>query len=124
MKIINPEKVLKAGLFDILHKNQRLKWALQDLEVDLCFRVSGAKLSIAELLGEADESLKKDRRKIEIVLDDDSLLTMVNFRNMCKLEKIGKLVLLILLRRIRIKFDSLKGLLNLARKGVDFLGSI
>lgn len=124
MKIIKPENVLKIGLFDLLHKNQRLRWALQDLQDDLCFRVGGVEFSIAELLGRADNKLKKDRRGVKIDLDENSLLTMTNFRNMSRLKKIGNLVLLILLGRVKIRFNSLNVLLNLARKGVAIIGSI
>ena len=124
MKIIRPKKVLKAGLSDLLHKNQRLRWTLQDLQDDLCFRVRGAEFSIAELLGRADNKLTKDRRGVTIALDEISLLTMTNFRKMNRLERIGNLVLLILLGRMKIRFSSLKVLLNLARKGVAIFASI
>lgn len=123
MKIMNPEKVLKTGLYDVLHKNQSLRWALQGLEDNLCFRVGEATFSVAELLGRTGNSLKEDRRKIQIVLDDKSLLTMINFRNMDRLEKIAKLLSLILRRRIKIKVNSLKVLLDLARNGVAVVGS-
>lgn len=124
MKIIRPEKVLKTGLFDLLHKNQRLRWALQDLQDDLRFRVGGAEFSIAELLDRADNKLKKDRRGVKIALDENSLFMMTNFRNMSRLKRIGNLVLLILLGRVKIRFSSLKVLLNLVRKGVVIIGSI
>lgn len=124
MKIIRPEKVLATGLYDLLHKNQRLRWALEDLQDDLCFHVGKAKFRISELLGEKSESRKKGQAKVQIFFDASALLTMANFRNMGKFEKIGNLVSLIFLRRIKVKFVSLRGLLSLASKGAKIVGAV
>jgi len=113
MKIIRPEKVLIAGLFDLLHKNQRLRWALEDIKVDLCLRVGEVEFGIADLLSKNKARVKKGKTKMQIVFAKDSLLIMANFRNMSKFEKMRNLVLLILLRRIKVKFGSFKGFLSL-----------
>jgi len=124
IKVIRPEKVLKSGLFDLLHKNQRMKEVLQELGDDLCFRLGKFEFSVVELLGRVDKKLRKDRSKVEIVLDENSLFIMANFRNMSRLKRILSLILLISLRRAKIRFSSFKALLNLARKGVAIIGSI
>ena len=124
MKVIRPEKVIKSGLFDLLHKNQRLKDALQGLETDICFRLGKFKFSVAELLSTVYKKPKKDQSKVEIILDESSLFVMANFRNMSKLKRITNLIMLILLKKAKIRFSSFKALLNLVRKGVTILGSI
>lgn len=123
MKIIKPDKVLMTGLFDLLQKNQRLRWVLEGMRNDLCFRVGEAEFSVADLLGKRSEHLER-QTKVEIVFDKNSLPTVANFRNMSKFEKIQNLVLLMLLRRIKVKFVSISGLLNLVRKSVTIVGAI
>lgn len=124
MKVIRPEKVLKSGLFDLLHKNQRLKEVLLELGDDLCFCLGKFEFSIAELLSRVDKKPKKDRSKVEIVLNENSLFVIANFRNMSKLKRILSLILLILLGRAKIRVNSFKVLLNLVRKGVAIIGSL
>jgi len=124
MKIIKPGKVIKSGLFDLLHKNQRLKEALQELEVDLSFRVGESKFSITDLLGKADKKPRKNRNKVEIVLNNHSLYVIANFRSMSKFKRMVSLIMLILSRKAKIRFSSLKALLNLAHKGVAIIGTI
>lgn len=124
MKVIRPEKVIKSGLFDLLHKNQRLKETLWELGIDLFFCLGKFKFSTAELLSRVDKKLRKDRGKVEIVLDKNSLFIMANFRGMSKLKRIATLIMLILLRRMKIRFSSFKALLNLARKVVAIMESI
>jgi len=124
MKVIKPEKVIKSGLFDLLHKNQRLKEVLQELGVDICFCIGKFKFSLAELLGRVDKKPKKDRTKVNIVLNENSLFVVANFRNMSKFKRVMSLIMLILLGKAKIRFSSFKALLNLARKGVAIIGSI
>jgi hypothetical protein len=124
MKVIRPEKVMKSGLFDLLHKNQRIRKILEKLEVDLCFHLGKIEFSTAELFGKVDKKLKQNLGKIEIVLDENSLFIIANFRNMNKFKRITSLIILILLGRAKIKFSSFKALLRLARKGVVIIDSI
>lgn len=124
MKVIRPEKVIKSGLFDLLHKNERLKKVLEKLEVDLRFSLGKSKFSAAELINRVDKKLKKEQSKIEILLDEDSLFVIANFRNMSKLKRITTLIKLLLLRKAKIRFDSFKTLLNLTRKGAAIIDSI
>jgi len=124
MKVIRPEKVIRSGLFDLLHKNQKLKEALQGLGSDIYFRLGKYEFSILDLLSEDKEKLRKNQSKIEIVLDENSLYVIANFRNMTKLKRIMSLIMLMFLRRAEIKFSSFKGLLNLVHKGVAIIDSI
>ena len=124
MKVIRPEKVIKSGLFDLLHKNPRLKEELQKLKVDIYFCLGKVEFSIAELLKEVDKKPRNAQSKVKIVLDKNSLFVMANFRNMSKLQRITNLIMLILLRKAKIRFGSFKALLNLAREGVAIIGSI
>lgn len=124
MKVIRPEKVLRSGLFDLLHKSQSLRKTLRDLGDDLFFCLGKCKFSVAELLGKADEKPSKNRGKVEIILDRSSLSMLANFRNLGKYQRLACLASLILLRRIKVRFSSFKVLLNMARKGLAVIGSV
>ena len=125
MRIIRPEKVLRSGLSDFLHKNQRLVKALQDLDNDsLYFYIGSYKFSITELLGKADKKSLKDRGKVEIILDESSLSTISKFRNMSGCQRLTHLALLTLSRKVKIKFNSFRVFLNVIWKGAVCLGSI
>ena len=125
MRIIRPEKVLRSGLSDFLHKNQRLVKALQDLDNDsLYFYIGSYKFSITELLGKADKKSLKDRGKVEIILDESSLSTISKFRNMSRCQRLTHLALLTLSRKVKIKFNSFRVFLNVIWKGAVCLGSI
>ena len=124
MKVIKPEKVLRSGLLDLLHKNQALSKALLDLDSDVFFCLGKSTFSIGELLDKADEKPTKDQRKIEISFDQDSLVMLAKFRNMNKRQRLRCLISLFLLRRVKIRFSSFKALFNLVQKGLALVGSI
>lgn len=124
MKIMKPEKVLKAGLFDLIHKNERLREALQRWGNDLGFRLGESEFSLRELLDEASQKPASRRRKVEIVFADHSLPSLVSFRNRSKLQRLKILALLVLLRKVRIKIDSYRVLPKLLSEGVRILGAL
>lgn len=124
MKAVRPANVIKSGLLDLLHKNQRLKEVLKELEVDFRFRIGKLECSVAELLGRVDKKPKKDRSRIEIIIDENSLFVMTNFRNMSKIKRLTSIILLILLGRAKVRFSSFKALLNIGLKGVAIIDSI
>ena len=124
MKVMKPEKVLRSGLLDLLHKSQSLSRTLQDLDSELVFRFGKSKFSVTELLGKTDKKPAKDQGKVEIILDEDSIVTLAKFRNMNKRQRLKCLISLILLRRAKIRFNSFNALLNLAQKGLAVIGSI
>jgi predicted N-acetyltransferase YhbS len=124
MKVIRPEKVLRSGLLDLLHKNQSLNMTLQGLDGTMLFRLGKSQFSVAELLGKGDEKPVKDQGKVEIIFDKSSLVTLARFRNMNKRQRLKCLVSMVILRRAKIRFSSFKALLNLARKGLAVIGSL
>ena len=124
MKVIRPEKVLRSGLLDLLHKSQSLSKKLQDLDDHLSFRFGKSEFSVTKLLGKDDDKSAKDQRKVEIIFGEDSLVMLAKFRNMNKRQRLKCLISLFLLRRVKIRFSSFKALLNLTRKGLAVIGSI
>jgi len=124
MKVVRPGKVIRSGLFDLLHKNQRLKEVLQELKVDICFCLGEYEFSVAELLDRVDKKPRKTRSKVKIILDENALFVVANFRNLSKFKRITSLIMLILLRRAKIRFSSFKALLDVAHEGVTIIGSI
>jgi len=124
MKVINPGKVLESGLSDFIHKNQKLRSVLQDLGNDLYFAVGAAEFSVAELLGKIKQQPKVTREGVKLILAESSLPLLTNFRTMSKVQRIRGLTLLLLRRRVKIRFGSPVAFLKVARKGVAILGSL
>ncbi len=124
VKILRPEKVLKAGLSDFLIKNPRLNNVLQNLEVDICFSYGASDFSLAELVGYTEKQQEKPQDKVKVFLKESSLATLVNFRNMSNFQRIRSLALLSLLGRAKVRFGSFKTFVRLCRKGKAVLGAI
>jgi len=124
MKVIKPEKILRSGLLDLLIKSQSLRQTLQDFDGEIFFRIGKSEFSVAELLGKVNEKPAKDQGKVEIIFEKGSLDMLAKFRNMNKRQRLKSLIQLILLKRAKIRFSSLKAFLNLARKGLAVIGSI
>ena len=124
MKVLSPEKVLRSGLLDFVHKNQKLKNELQDVDYNLCFRFGKSQFSISELLNKADKKPVKNHKKVVIIFDESSISLLAKFRNMDKRQRLQQLVLLVLLRKAKVKFSSFRAFLALARKVVAVIGAI
>ena len=123
MKIIRPEKLLRTGLLDFLHKSPGLEEKFDELSYDLYFGFGEATFSMAELLDKRSQNTQKER-KIQVVFNEDSLRSLIKFRNMTKRQRLFSLVSLLVLRRAKIKFGSFAAFMSLARKGLSVFGSI
>jgi N-acetylglutamate synthase-like GNAT family acetyltransferase len=115
MKILKPEKVLKAGLSDLLYKNRKLRDTLRQLEVDICFRIKGEEVHLKDLLNE----VFKREEYIQISLSEKAFSSLANFRNMSSLKRIATLLFLVGSRGIKVKASSLSTFLKLVTKGKD-----
>lgn len=128
IKIIKPEKMLKAGVIDFIHKNERLRTVLHDLGTDLHFQIGNAKFSVNEIIHHntkrRDGEPKKKRRRIDITVDESALPFLANFRSMSKLERFQSLVSLLLLGRVKLRFNSFWALLKLGSRGLTVVGTI
>lgn len=103
MRILNYDKVLKAGLTDLLTKNKRLRTALLSLEYPIYFQTNGVGFSLSELVNEVAESSQK---RIEIFLGEDAIKHIYNFRSIGKTQRTILLAYLLVLRKIKISFPS------------------
>jgi len=121
MKVINPGKVFKSGLSDFVHKNQKMKNALQNLTGDLYFSTAETEFSIGELLGETGEQPRADGDRIRVIFDESCLSLITKFRTSSRLQRINSLVLLLLLRKIKIQFGSFSAFAKFIRRGVKVL---
>lgn len=124
MKITNPEKIFRGGLFDLIYKNQKLKKTLQNLNSELYFCLGKSEFSIAELLGVTNQKPKGNRETIKLIFDESSLSALASFRNRGKLWRIRCLALLALRRKMKVKFGSVKAFVNLTWKWRSILGSV
>jgi len=123
MKVMRPQKLLRTGLLDFLHKSPNLRSELEGLN-DLFFGIDESTFSIDQLLDRTPLKSDQDQGKVLIVFTERSLSTLVKFRNMTKRQRLLSLISLFALRRARIKFSSFGAFINLARKGLSLVGSI
>jgi N-acetylglutamate synthase-like GNAT family acetyltransferase len=124
MKIIRPEKLLRSGLLDFLHKSPGAKEKIGELSNDIYLSLDKATFSLAGLIGKCSPQVVQPKRKIEIVFYRDSINSLVKFRNMTKRQRLFRLILLLMLRRVRIKFGSFTAFMNFARKGLYIIGFV
>ena len=124
VRIMNPGKVLRSGLSDFIHKNQKLRSILHDLENDLYFSIGEAEFPVAEIHGETGQQPKASGKGVKLVFAESSLPLLTNFRTMSKLQRIRGLTLLLLCRRVKIRFGSPVVSLKVARKVVAILGCL
>lgn len=124
MKVQRPENMLRNGLLDFLHKNQRLMNKLQGADFNLHFRFGKSEFCATELLSKTGKKPAQNQRNINVTFDESSISFLARFRNMDKRQRLQQLALLFLLRKAKVKFSSFRTLLALARKGVEIFGSI
>jgi len=123
MKIFSPDKVLRAGLRDFLHKNRKMSTVLHSMKTELYLRVGEAEFCTSDLL--AKPALSSDKKhSVRFILADEVVYWLANFRTSSRPGRIKSLALLLLAGKVRMKFGSLYSLLELARKGVAILGSL
>ncbi len=124
IKVIKPEKLLRSGLFNFIHGNEKLRKALQDLGSDLHFRIGKSEFSAGELIDKANEEPLKIQERIEIIFGESSLTSLANFRSLGKFQRIETLVLLLLFRKVKLRVSSFGVFLKLLGKGVRLLVSL
>lgn len=124
MKIIRPEKLFRSGLLDFLHKSPGLEEKIGELRNRLYFGLGEVTFSFAELVDKFDQNAPQNRKKIEIIFNRNSLTSLIKFRNMTKHQRLLRLILLLALRRVKIKFGSFGAFMDFARIGLSAIGSI
>lgn len=124
MKVIAPEKLLRSGLCDFLHKSPALEEKINELGWDLHFRLGRTTFSYADLLEKRDQSEALSKDRIEVIFDENSLPSLIRFRNMTKRQRLLSLVSLIIFRRVKIKLGSFAEFVKLARKGLSVIASV
>jgi len=96
-QIIKPEKVLKAGLLNLI------------------------RLSLAELAGAKREDSGKI---IKVVLNKNAILSLVNFRSWGRWQRIGSLILLLITGKARVRTNAPGALAKLCVRGLKVLASL
>jgi GNAT superfamily N-acetyltransferase len=124
IKIINPQKVLRSGLSDFIHKNQKIRGSLQDLRNSLFFRIGKTEFPVGELLGETAQQPETGGDRVTIVLDESSAFLVTRFRTSGRLQRIASLVSLLLRGKIRVKSSSFRAFVKFLRKGAAVIASL
>ena len=123
IKVFNPDKVLKAGLRDFLHKNRRMSAVLHSMKTELCFRIGDTEFRISDLV--VRPGLSSDRKhSVRFILAEEVVYWLAGFRTSSRAGRIRSLALLLLAGKVRVKFGSLYSLLELTRKGAAIIGSL
>jgi predicted N-acetyltransferase YhbS len=124
MKVINPGKLLKSGLSDFLQKNPKLEFKVQGFSDNLHFRLGESQFSVRDLFGVPSKKPIETDKNVEIVFDESSIRLLAQFRTMNMRQRLQGIILLLLLRKAKIKFNSFRALFNLIRNVVETVGSI
>lgn len=124
MKIINPERVFKRGMFDLVTKNQKLRKTLMEFDNELCFCLGKSEFPLRELFGKTGQIEIDRTRIVKFVFHPSALLALANFRNRGRYWRIRCLVSLVLLGKAKVRFGSFKAFTNLVRNTGVILGSI
>ncbi len=119
-QIIKPEKVLKAGLLNLIHRRGKLREALAESK-GLYLTIGNTKLSLAELAGAKREDLGK---MIEVIINKDALPLLVNFRSWGRWRRIGSLTWLIITGKARVRTNAPGALAKLCVRGLKVLASL
>jgi GNAT superfamily N-acetyltransferase len=113
-KIFNYERVFKSELKELIRS------LVKGLESSLYLGVGNSLFPVAEILGE-ESDLAKARKKVTIIFSESAFPLMFKFMQGGKLQKVTSLFLLLLSRRMKIRFTSLGTLLKLAWKGIKII---
>jgi len=124
IKIIKPEKVLKAGLKDFLAKNQKIRKILEETGVDISFRFEKYSFKIQSIIPATEISTLSEKDYIEIILNEKAMKYLVSFGSVDRVRKVLSLLYLLVSRKIKIKLGSLRAFLKLILKFWDFAKTI
>jgi len=119
-KILNYERVFKRELRDLIRGNEEISSLVKGLESGLYLGVGDSLFSVAEILGEAPDSARA-RMRVKIIFDESAFPLMFKFGQGGRLQKVTSLFLLLLSRKMKIRFTSLSIVLKLAWKGVRII---
>jgi len=119
-QIIKPEKVLKAGLLNLIHRRGKLREALAKSK-ELYLVIGNTRLSLAELAGARREDSGKI---IEVVLNKNAISSLVNFRSWGRWQRIGSLILFLITGKARVRTNTPGALAKLCVRGLKVLASL
>jgi len=121
LKIINPANVLKAGLYDLLSKNKRLRTALLALEYPIFFKTDDQSFALSEL---ADETVEIPKKSIVITLKEEGIKFMYSFRSISQFKRASLLAYLFFTLKIKVSFPSFKAFWHMVKNVKKIGGSL
>jgi len=124
IKIIKPEKVLKAGLKDFLVKNQKIRKAFQKIDFDIVFQFKEHTFSIRSIISTSKTSAMGGKDCVKIIFHEKAVKYLVNFRNMGKVRRVLSLLYLLLSLKIKIKVGSIRMFLKMLFRGWIFVKTL
>ncbi|MCR6691291.1 MAG: GNAT family N-acetyltransferase [archaeon YNP-LCB-003-016] len=117
IKIIRPEKVLKASLKDFLAKNQRVRKVFQETDFDMIFQFKEHTFSIQSIIATPKTLTFSEKDYVKIIYNEKAIKHLVNFRNMSKVKRILSLIYLLIFMKIRVKIGSIRMFFKTVLKG-------
>ena len=117
VKILNHERLFISHFKDFIIDSENIMNLLNGLKDHLYLGVGNSVFSVAQILGEAPDSTKPKKR-VEVVFTETAFPLMLKFKLGGKVQKVMSMFLLLVSRRMKIRFTSFGILLKLAWKGV------
>jgi hypothetical protein len=99
---MNYGSVLRAGIYDILIKNKRLRNSLLSIGYPIYFKMD----TIEFILPLTDEKVGSLQERIEIFLDKSAIEGIYNFRSLSKMQRVVLLAKLLALQKMKVSFPS------------------
>lgn len=120
IKPINYEKFFKGEVSGFIARRGKLKSIVQGFETNLYLHFGDAEFSLLELLSEDNPTAAVSDKKgeVRIILAKNSLPLLVKFLVSGKLQKMKCLLLLLLSRKMKIRFSSFLALAKVVRVGI------
>lgn len=120
VKIINHERVFKSELRELIRGNEEIRGLLKGLERDICLGLRNSQFSVAEIIGEQPD-LAEPRIRVKITFDESAFPLMLKFGLGGKLQKVVSLFVLLMSRKMKMRFRSLGMVFKLALRGVRII---
>lgn len=118
IKIINHEKIIQTQFKSRIKKNEKLMELVGDSKEHLYIGVGNSVFSIAEILDDRNQKLNKSKERVEIFFGKDVFSLLIKLKNAGKIGKSFYLLWLILSRKLKVKFTSLRTLFKFIWRGV------
>ena len=116
--MINPEKIIQTQFKSRIKKNKKLMELVDNSKEYLYIGIGNSIFSIAEILDDHNQRLNKSKERVVILFGEDALPSLIKLKNAGKVGRGFYLLWMILSRKLKVKFTSLRALFKFIWRGV------